>query len=284
MDKRSRQRLALGEFLRARREAASRTELGFPAVPRLRTAGLRREEVAVLSGVSATWYTWLEQGRDINPSKQVLDAVSRALRLSPAEHDYVLALGGYTAAPVGIGTLGPPPPHIQRFLDALAGYPAFAIGPTWTILAWNRAYAALYPGVQTTDAADRNLLALVFTDPAIRELLPDWEIDSQRFLAEFRAEAGPRVGEPSYTQLIDRLSADSEHFRAGWQASSIERFASRERRFFHSRVGELLLEHHQLTPADAPEIQIVAYLPVPGSGAEEKLRRLVESESNSEPD
>lgn len=275
MDKRSRQRIALGEFLRARREAAPRAELGFPAVPRMRTSGLRREEVAVLSGVSATWYTWLEQGRDINPSKQVLDAVARALRLSPAEHDYVLALGGYTADPAGIGEAGPPPPHIQRFLDALVGYPAFAIGPTWTISAWNRAYAALYPNVETTSGADRNLLQLVFLDPAIRELLPDWEIDSRRFLAEFRAEAGPRVGEPSYTQLIDRLFAESEHFRVGWQASSVERFASRERRFFHPRVGELLLEHHQLTPADAPDVQIVAYLPVPGSGAAERLAELI---------
>ena len=276
MDKRSRQRLALGEFLRARREAAPRAELGFPAVPRMRTAGLRREEVAVLSGVSATWYTWLEQGRDINPSKQVLDAVARALRLSPAEHDYVLALGGYTAdSAAAVDAAGPPPPHIQRFLDALAGYPAFAIGPTWTIVAWNRAYAALYPNVETTPAADRNLLLLVFMDPAIRELLPDWEIDSRRFLAEFRAEAGPRVGEPAYTALIDRLFADSEHFRAGWQTSSIERFASRERRFFHSRVGELRLEHHQLTPTDAPDVQIVAYLPVPENDAAERLAELV---------
>lgn len=274
-DKRTRQRRALGEFLRARRDGAPRTELGFPAVPRLRTSGLRREEVAVLSGVSATWYTWLEQGRDINPSKQVLDAVSRALRLSPAEHDYVLALGGYTAEPAVVGEAGPPPPHIQRFLDALIGYPAFAIGPTWTIGAWNRAYAALYPNIETTAAADRNLLRLVFTDPAIRELLPDWDSDSRRFLAEFRAEAGPRVGELTYTQLIERLLDDSEHFRAGWQASSVERFASRERRFFHPVVGELLLEHHQLTPADAPEIQIVAYLPVPAGGNAERLAELV---------
>ncbi|CAN5195883.1 helix-turn-helix transcriptional regulator [soil metagenome] len=274
MDKRAQQRLALGEFLRSRREAAPREELGFPAVPRMRTSGLRREEVAISAGVSVTWYTWLEQGRDINPSKQVLAAVAAALRLSPAERDYVLALGGYAADPAASG--GPTPLHIQRFLDALAGYPAFAIGPTWTIAAWNPAYAALYPNIAVTDAADRNLLWLVFMDPAIRELLPDWETDSRRFLAEFRAEAGSRVGEPSYTQLIERLRDGSAHFRAEWQASSVERFASRERRFFHAQVGELLLEHHQLTPADAPDIQIVAYLPVPGSGASERLTQLVE--------
>ncbi|MDF2824960.1 MAG: hypothetical protein K0R68_2368 [Mycobacterium sp.] len=275
VDKRAQQRLALGEFLRARREAAPRAELGFPAVPRMRTSGLRREEVAVLSGVSVTWYTWLEQGRDINPSTQVLDAVAKALRLSPAERDYVLVLGGYPAASASAGEPGPPPPHVQRFLDALTGYPAFAIGPTWRIAAWNRAYAALYPNIETTDPADRNLLWLVFMDPAIRQLLPEWETDSGRFLAEFRAEAGSRVGEPTYTQLIERLLAGSEHFRIGWQASSVERFASRERRFFHPAVGELLLEHHQLAPADAPELQIVAYLPVPGSGSDERLTELM---------
>lgn len=278
MDKRAQQRLALGAFLRARREAAPRDELGFPEVPRMRTSGLRREEVALSAGVSVTWYTWLEQGRDINPSKQVLDAISGALRLTRAEQDYVLALGGHTSDPTV--SAGPTPPHIQRFLDALAGYPAFAIGPTWTIAAWNAAYAALYPNIAVTDPADRNLLWLVFMDPAIRELLPDWETDSRRFLAEFRAEAGSRVGEPSYTQLVERLREGSAHFAAEWMASSVERFASRERRFFHPGVGELLLEHHQLTPADAPGIQIVAYLPLPGSDASERLTQLI-SQSES---
>jgi transcriptional regulator with XRE-family HTH domain len=275
MDKRAQQRLALGEFLRVRREGAPRADLGLPPVPRMRTSGLRREEVAVLSGVSVTWYTRLEQGRDINPSKQVLDAVTRALRLSPAEHDYVLTLGGYAADLAGTGSAGPPPPHIQRFLDALAGYPAFAIGPTWNIAAWNTAYTALYPSIETTPPADRNLLWLVFMDPAIRELLPDWHTDSRRFLAEFRAEAGPLAGEPAYTQLIGRLQAGSAHFTAEWQARSVERFASRERRFVHPKVGELLFEHHQLEPVDVPAVHIVAYLPVPGSGTAQRWAELV---------
>ncbi|WP_349269870.1 putative DNA-binding protein [Mycolicibacterium parafortuitum] len=273
MDKRARQRLALGEFLRARRKAVVRSELGLPPAPRARTSGLRREEVAVQAGVSVTWYTWLEQGRDINPSKQVLDAVAGALRLSPAEHEYVLALGGYAVDHAG--TDGPLPPHIQRFLDALAGYPAFALAPDWSIAAWNAAYVALYPNIERVDPADRNLLWLVFMDPYIRELLPDWDSDSRRFLAEFRADAGPRVGEPSYTALVSRLSEQSPHFAAAWQATSIERFTSRERLFRHPVAGELRLEHHQVAPVDVPDIQIVAYLPVPDSGAAEGLRRLL---------
>ena len=156
MDKRARQRLALGEFLRARREAVVRADLGLPAVPRARTSGLRREEVSVQAGVSVTWYTWLEQGRDINPSKQVLDAVARALRLSAAEHEYVLALGGYVVDPSVTG--GPLPPQIQRFLDALGGYPAFALEPDWGIAAWNSAYAALYPNI-----------CLLYTSPSPRD-------------------------------------------------------------------------------------------------------------------
>jgi transcriptional regulator with XRE-family HTH domain len=273
VDKRAQQRLALGEFLRARREAVVRADLGLPDLPRARTSGLRREEVSVQAGVSVTWYTWLEQGRDINPSKQVLDAVARALRLSPAEHEYVLALGGYTVDPTL--TDGPLPAHIQRFLDALEGYPAFALTPDWGIAAWNGAYVALYPNIERLAPADRNLLWLVFMDPAIRELLPDWDTDSRRFLAEFRADAGPRVGEPSYTALVSRLSTESAHFANAWQATGIERFTSRERRFHHPVAGELRLEHHQVAPVDVPDIQIVAYLPVPGSGAAERLQELM---------
>ncbi|CAA0138311.1 Uncharacterised protein [Mycolicibacterium vanbaalenii] len=273
MDKRAQQRLALGEFLRARREAAPRAELGLPTVPRMRTSGLRREEVSVEAGVSVTWYTWLEQGRDINPSRQVLDAVARALRLSAAEHEYVLALGGYAAESAGSG--GPLPAQIQRFLDALAGYPAFAIAPDWEIVAWNGAYAALYPNIEHTAAADRNLLWLVFMDPYIRDLLPDWDTDSRRFLAEFRADAGPRVGEPSVTALVDRLLGASDHFAEAWRATGIERFTSRERRFRHPVVGDLLLEHHQVAPVDVPDIHIVAYLPGAETVDAQRLRRLI---------
>ncbi|MGU3651503.1 helix-turn-helix transcriptional regulator [Mycolicibacterium sp. A43C] len=273
MDTRSRQRRALGEFLRARREAAARADLGYAPMPRTRTSGLRREEVALAAGVSVTWYTWLEQGREINPSRQVLDAVSTALRLTPAERDYVRSLGGHAPEPVPADV--PTPPHVQRFLDALGGYPAFAIGPFWDITAWNSAYAALYPNIAMTAEADRNLLWLMFMDPAIRELLPDWENDSSRFLAEFRAEAGPRAGEPAHSTLVDRLRAASEHFESQWRRRSVQRFTSRERRFFRSGIGEMRLEHHQLAPVDVPNIQIVAYLPVPDSGAAERLATLV---------
>jgi transcriptional regulator with XRE-family HTH domain len=135
--------------------------------------------VAYLAGVSITWYTWLEQGRDITPSRQVLDALAQTLRLSAAEHVYVLSLAGYSAPQPSADPIPQTvPAHVQRLLDALADFPAYAIASDWTLTGWNTAYAALYPNVATVAAADRNLLWLLFTDPYLRTLMPDWEFTS----------------------------------------------------------------------------------------------------------
>jgi transcriptional regulator with XRE-family HTH domain len=257
------QRQELGALLRARRGQLARADFGLPEVGRRRTAGLRREEVSSLSGVSVTWYTWLEQGRDILPSRQVLDAVARTLRLSPTEHAYVLSLVGYSP-PVPAPHPEPrtAPRHVQRLLDSLASSPGFALAPDWGIAGWNAAYAALYPNVATVAAKDRNLLWLVFTDPYVRKLLPHWEADSRRFLAQFRAEAGPHLGEPAVAALVDRLQAASAPFQAGWSSHDIEGFSSRERLFHHPQVGDLRLEHHRLTPSDHPDLHLVIYTAV----------------------
>jgi hypothetical protein len=253
----------LGAFLRSVRERVVRAEFGLPPAGRGRTVGLRREEVSYLSGVSVTWYTWLEQGRDINPSRQVLDAVGRTLRLGEAEHRYVLNLAGFALLPAPpsreVATV---PSHLQRFLDAIGDNPAYALTAEWGIAGWNDAYERLYPNVATTAPSERNLLWAVFTDPTVRALLADWELTSQRFLAEFRAEIGSRLGDPVLADLVARLSDVSPAFRAGWLRHSIEGFESRERLFHHPEFGTLRYEHHQLRPSDQPEFQIVVYTPL----------------------
>lgn len=271
-------RSELGAFLRARRENLTRADAGLPLRGRSRTTGLRREEVSYLSGVSVTWYTWLEQGRDIHPSRQVLDALARALRLTVTEHDYLLSLAGYSAAvasdpaPVAVA-----PPQLQRLMDALAASPAYTVTADWRIAGWNAAYAALYPGVATARAEDRNLLWLVFTDPYVRELLPDWDETSRRFVAEFRADAAPRLGDPAYLDLVRRLENASEEFRAAWASHDIEGFTSRERMFQHPIAGLLRLEHHQLVPSDNPDLHVVIYTPMPGTDAAARLARVTAS-------
>jgi transcriptional regulator with XRE-family HTH domain len=266
-------RRELGEFLRSRRHQVDPGDTGLPPGGARRTPGLRREEVALLSGVSSTWYTWLEQGRDIHPSRQVVDALARTLRMSPAEHGYVLRLTGHLG-PAPADPAQEVPGHVQRLLDALGPSPAYALTADWTIAAWNRAYERLYPGVARVPAAGRNLLELVFTDPAVRSLLADWETDSRRFLTQFRAEVGPRLADPVVVDLVSRLEAASPSFRAGWASHDVDRFSSAERRFEHPEVGTLLLEHHQLTPADAPGLQVVVYTAADGGGSAARLAAL----------
>ncbi|MEV7634119.1 helix-turn-helix transcriptional regulator [Microbacterium sp. NPDC089318] len=266
-------RKELGLFLRARRDQALRADYGLPPIARKRERGLRREEVAFLSGVSVTWYTWLEQGRDISPSRQVLEAVSRALHLSDTGLDYVLSLGGYASA--GPSSSANAPAHVQRLLDALDPNPSFALFPDWGVAGWNTAYAALFPNIATVPLADRNLLWLVFTDPYVRDLLPDWDVTSKRFLAEFRAETGQRLGDVDVKNLVERLKEASPEFREGWDRYDILGFESRERLFHHPAVGVLQLEHHQLSPSDRPDLHLVVYTPAPGSDAGAHMERLI---------
>lgn len=266
-------RRELADFLGSRRRQLDPHAVGLPAGGNRRTPGLRREEVALLAGVSHTWYTWLEQGRDIRPSRQVIDALARTLRLSPAEHEYVLRLSGHGGAPAA-GTADAMPAHLQRLLDALGPSPAYAITAGWSIVGWNRAYERLYPGVAAMPAAERNLLWIVFTDPAVRDLLDDWNTDSRRFLTQFRAEIGPRLAEREVADLVTRLQAASPAFAEGWASHDVDRFTSGERRFEHPVVGGLVLEHHQLTPADAPGLQLVVYTAVEGTDTAAKLTRL----------
>ncbi|ORA31608.1 helix-turn-helix transcriptional regulator [Mycobacterium aquaticum] len=265
-------RAELGGFLRMRREAVARSQHGLPPI-RGRDNGLRREEVAFLSSISVTWYTWLEQGRDINPSRQVLDAIGETLALSPADQAYLLSLAGFS--PGGTASPGEPPDHVHRLLEAFGRSPAFALDPDWEITAWNRAYAALYPRVGTVSDEDRNLLSLVFTDPSIKLLMPDWEVESRRFVSEFRMQNGARLDEAAVVGLLDRLRAKSREFDRIWDDHTIEGFQTRIRRFDHAVTGEIELEYHRLTPADQPDLNIVVYTPATDTAAAQ-LDRLVD--------
>lgn len=267
-------RSELADFLRTRRRHIRPVEAGLRVTGQRRTPGLRREEVALLSGVSLTWYTWLEQARDIKPSLQVMDALARTLHMSAAEHEYVLRLTGHATERALGNSSVVMPPHGQRLLDALGTSPAYATTHNWSIVGWNRAYEAFYPNIATTPAPDRNLLWLVFTDPYVHDLLADWRTDSRRFLTQFRAEAGSRVHEPAFTDLVQRLLEVSEHFRVGWASHDVDQFTSRERRFEHPKGGALLLEHHRLALSDCPDLHLVVYTAAPRTDTAQKLANL----------
>lgn len=256
--------IQLGEFLTARRRASPRAALGLPPGTRRSEVGLSREEVATLSGISVSWYTWLEQGREINASRQVLTAVARVLRLTDAEAEYVFALAGPGREPVST-PITRAPDHLLRLIHALE-FPAFILASDWTIVGWNTGYEWLYGSIATTPAAERNLLNLVYTDPRLREILPNWERDSRNFLAEFRAESGVRLGSDRHRAVVAALSTKSPDFRAHWAEHTIDRFRSRLRTFQHPVAGETVFEHHRLVPSDAAELHVVMYVPVAPAG------------------
>jgi transcriptional regulator with XRE-family HTH domain len=260
-------RKELGLFLRARRDQALRSEYGLPPVARRRERGLRREEVAFLSGVSVTWYTWLEQGRDIRPSREVLEAVARTLHLSETGRSYVLSLGGYSA-PVTAGPVAADAPaHIQRLLDALGPNPAFALAPDWSVTGWNRAYAALYPNIANVAAPERNLLWLVFTDPYVRELLPDWDVTSRQVPG--RVPGGSRAAARRPGPDVPGGAAQGEPARSSRRAGTgTTSSASNPARTAVPPPGGRRPAGWNTTrssPSDRPDLHIVVYTPAPDS-------------------
>src|SRR5437773_1360121 len=179
-----------GVFLRSRRERLTPAEVGLPNGFRRRTPGLRREEVALLAGVGATWYTWLEQGRDVRASLEVLEALSRALRLTPAERSHLILLGrGEQAKPCK----APPeevPPTLRRLVENLGPGPAFLLGRRWDYLAWNQSFERVFSWEPGPEALSRNHVWLWFMDPSRRTLcMSDWAASARLLVAKFRADS-----------------------------------------------------------------------------------------------
>jgi len=267
-------RAALAEFLRARREALTPSQVGLPAGRARRTPGLRREEVAMLAGVSVTWYTWLEQGRRINASADVLRAIGRALRLDAAGVDHLTALGQpATVTPAEVPSCGPDdvPSALRRLIAAFEPAPAYVLGPRWEFAAWNTAQARLYPRIETLDDDDRNLLWVLFSDPSTRQLIVDWDIHARQALAEFRASTTALRDDPAMVALVERLGAASDDFDRWWAEHDVARFETRLRRFNHPIAGLLTFEYQLLTPAEWPLLTVAVQLPVPGDDSAQRL-------------
>ena len=265
-----RRREDLAEFLRARRDALTPADVGLPEGRSRRTKGLRREEVALLAGVSVTWYTWLEQGRPINASTDVLDSLARTLRLSEAERHHLLTLANRTAAePI------PGPEHapdaLVRLIASMEPAPAYVLGPYWEFLAWNTAQSRLYPMIDHLPDDERNLLWVVFAEPTARALVGDWEEQAHRILAEFRAGTAELRADPRVLSLVQRLCDASPEFATWWPQLDVAQFETRVRRYHHPRAGDLAFEYQQLTPSEWPGLKVVCQLPLPGDDSAERL-------------
>jgi transcriptional regulator with XRE-family HTH domain len=265
----------LGTYLRDRRGKLDAAALGFP-LKRRRTPGLRREEVAQRANVSATWYTWLEQGRGGAPSADVVDRIARALMLTDVEreHLFLLALGRppevrYHAAE-GVT------PRLQRVLDALEISPAYVKTSTWDVVAWNRAAAAVLVDYGTLDPKQRNLLRLVFLDPHIRVKQPDWQGVARFVVGAFRADVA-RAGAGAANNvaaLVDELSRESPEFAALWRDHDVRDTYEGAKRVRHPKAGVIALEYSTFAVDGRPDLSLVIYNPATPQDVE-KIRSLV---------
>ena len=254
-------RTELAAFLRARRERINPEDVGFPAGTRRRTAGLRREEVAQLAGVGVTWYTWLEQGRPINASVQVLEAIARTLRLDATERAHLFRLADVagTAGPADC-VEGPLPSEVQRILDSMP-YPASVVSERFDLLAWNKIYAALFPRLVAQPAGDRNTLLSCLTGPSCCGPIPEQDKFSATLIAQLRNAYGKHVGDPAWTHFIRRLEALSPRFAEIWATHDVAPAASHTKRFRHPTLGEITTKSTGFAVNAVPGTRMVIYTP-----------------------
>ncbi|WFE28217.1 helix-turn-helix transcriptional regulator [Solwaraspora sp. WMMD791] len=263
------QRRALAEFLRARRAGLSPADLGLAEGGPRRAAGLRREEVAVVAGVSVTWYTWLEQARPINPSEDVLRALARTLRLGPDETAHLLALAGPTPrAPAP----AEPSPALQDLVDGQHPAPAILTDRRWDLIAWNHAAEALWR-YSTVPADEPNVAVLTF-HPVIRARLVNWSAHARRVVAEVRADSAGLTDDPRFALVLDRLRAHPEVDR-WWSAAEVRSRVGASKVFDHPQAGLLRLEEVVLRPAGAPDLQLTVLVPVRGSDTAQRIGTLL---------
>jgi len=253
-------RRELGEFLRSHRERLTPAMLGLEPGVRRRTPGLRREEIAQLAGVSATWISWIEQGRDITVSAAALGRLSRVLRLTPAERVYLFDLAGRRDPDAAPAAEAAPTEGLTDIAAAIAS-PAYVLDRGWNALAWNAAAADLFTGWLDGDA-DRNLLRYVFLNPSARTLIADWEERARRLAAEFRADYSRDLADPAIHELVDALRRQSPFFDAAWRAYTVTDREGGLRTFHHPVAGFLRYTQTTFLLARHPEIKLVVLIAI----------------------
>jgi transcriptional regulator with XRE-family HTH domain len=266
----------LGIYLKDRRAKLDPASFGLP-LTRRRTPGLRREEVAQRANVSATWYTWLEQGRGGAPSADVLDRIARAMMLTDAEREHLFLLG-----------LGRPPevryrapegitPRLQRLLDTLECSPAFIRTAIWDVIAWNRAAAVVLTDYSMLPDGQRNVLRLMFRDSRLRAAQSNWQSIARSVVAAFRTDVARAGAARNVQSLVDELCATSPEFAAMWRDNDVQTVGECVKVLHHPIAGPLAIEYSAFAVDGRPDLNMVIYNPVTSADAD-KIRTLLKSQ------
>jgi transcriptional regulator with XRE-family HTH domain len=253
-------RRELGAFLRSRRERIRPEQVGLRSLRRRRTPGLRREEVAQLAGLGVTWYTWLEQGRDIHASAQVLDAIARTLQFDAHEHSHLFTLAGVATTTIADECVALCP-TVQPLIDQLEPFPASVVNSRLDLLAWNRIYASFFDDLDAIPTEDRNILWLAFTHPDWRNVIVDWDDVAGRMVGEYRAAMAEHLDDPAWKTLVARLHRASPEFTEVWERHEVQGVESRTKRALHPTAGLLLLDYTNLWVGQQVGTRIIAFTP-----------------------
>ncbi|MFC0436378.1 helix-turn-helix domain-containing protein [Kutzneria buriramensis] len=264
----------LGDFLRARRAELTPQAVGLPSAPSARRVpGLRREEVARLAAISTDYYRRLEQGR-IRASGPVLDELARALRLTDDQRTYLFELAGKPSGRPRVRSARAISPQLRRLLDQLPEGPALVLGSGMDILAWNGLAAALITDFARIPEHQRNYVRMVFTDPAMRVLYPDWEDVARKAVTNLHMDAARHPDDPRLAGLVRELSTRDADFRTWWHGQHVESKGQGTKRFHHPVVGDLTLDWDTLICDTAPDQFVIVLTAEPGTPSHDALRIL----------
>jgi transcriptional regulator with XRE-family HTH domain len=253
-------RAELATFLRSRRERLTPQDVGMPGGPRRRTPGLRREEVAQLAGVGVTWYTWLEQGRPINASTQVLDAIARTLRLDRDEHDHLYRLADVPSIAVPDERTVGLEPEVLEIIGDMTSLAA-VLNERFDVLAWNRPYELVFPSLTTKRYRYRNTLWATFAMPGCCHPFVNRAEEMPYMVATLRAAYGRHVGEPCWEAFIKDLIEQSPEFARMWRDHEVRGHSTRTKIFRHPALGELRFKATSLGVLATPGVGIAVYRP-----------------------
>jgi transcriptional regulator with XRE-family HTH domain len=266
---------SLGSYLKDRRAKLDPTAFGLP-LRRRRTPGLRREEVAQRANVSSTWYTWLEQGRGGAPSADVLDRIARALMLTNVEREHLFLLGLGRPPEVRYKETDSVTPRLQRVLDSLEFSPAIVKTPTWDVVAWNRAAAAVLTDYSAIPPGQRNILRMMFSDARVRAAQTDWESVARFVVAAFRADAARAGAAANIKAMVDELSHLSPEFEAMWRDNDVRAYGEGTKQIRHQKAGLIALEFSALAVDGRPDLGVVIYNPATPADTD-KIKALVKA-------
>jgi transcriptional regulator with XRE-family HTH domain len=269
----------LGDFLRSRRERLTPKEAGLTAGSAIRrTPGLRREEVAALSGVSLAWYTYLEQGRSINVSAQVLESLSRTLQLNDEERQYLFRMAGHavpTESVINTENVRPVPEAMQLIFGEIRHYPAYIVDSRLTVAAWNAPASRIFGPFEGLNELERNLVWRMFTRKDYRHLFPHWEHTARSLLAQFRDFYGKYTNDPWLGRLAEKLLKTSTEFKTWWNEHDVNGIPDGNKEIRHPELGMLYLHYTGLMLAEKQNMVLTVFTPREGTGTAEKLNRIM---------